>query len=398
MSGRGLAPYDGVLVVSFGGPEGPEDVLPFLANVTRGVPIPPHRLEEVAGHYRRFGGVSPITDQARRLVAALGRELRRRDVDVPVVLGTRNWRPTLDQALATLLDAGARRLLMLPTAAYASYSGCRQYREDVAAARARLGARARGVTVDKPRVFYDSPGFLEANVQAVVASLGELLAAGVDPSDVLLAPVTHSIPVSMDRASGEPGVASTRYSAQHRHVVRALVPEVERRLGLPAGTVRHQLVFCSRSGSPREAWLEPDVNDALESAHADGMGAVCCAPIGFLSDHMEVVHYLDVEARATAERAGLRFTRAATAGTHPELVSSLVDLLEERAALARGEDVAWASAPATRVPEAPGPWHWECPPDGCLRVEGSPTGVAAVAEGRLRPAPGAAATPQRRMT
>jgi ferrochelatase len=361
--GTSLRPYDAVLLVSFGGPEGPDDVLPFLRRVADGRAIPEARLEEVSRHYLAFGGVSPINARNRALVSALRAELDRRGVDVPIVWGNRNWHPFLDEALLGLARRGARRILMLPTSAYACYSGCRQYREDVEKALRRIDWTPPPV-VERTRVYFDSPGFLEANAQAIVESFLRLASAGADLDRIDLALVTHSIPLAMERGSGEPDRPETRYTAQHEALARVLVPEVARRLGLRR--IRYGLVFCSRSGPPHAPWLEPDVNEYMGRLAASGAQAVCCAPIGFVSDHMEVVYDLDVEAKATADGLGLAYDRAATAGTHPAFVSSLADLMLERAAVARGEAL---DAPPVSITEI-GPWHEECRPGACLEREG----------------------------
>lgn len=367
---RPAAPYDALLVVSYGGPNGPDDVLPFMRNATRGKGIPDERLLEVSGHYARFGGVSPINACNARLLEALSAELASRGADLPVVLGNRNWHPFMSEAAEGLVDAGARRILMLQTSAYASYSGCRQYREDVAAA---LGERAQGVEVDKVRSYHDSPGFLTAEVDVVAASVARLLERGHAPSDIRLLFVTHSVPMPMQAGSGDPERPGADYAAQHLAVARLIVPRVEALLGIEPGRLVHELVYCSRSGPPSARWLEPDVNDRLVELKAEGVAAVSCAPIGFISDHMEVVFDLDTEAAATAADLDLDYDRAATAGTHPALIASLADLVLERAARARGEEV---ERPST-LPA--GPWPDECGAHCCRMIGGLDTGVDVVA-------------------
>jgi protoporphyrin/coproporphyrin ferrochelatase len=306
--------YDAILLVSFGGPEAPEDVIPFMENVTAGRGIPRERLEEVSQHYHLFGGRSPINDQCRALKAALEAELSARGHDLPVYWGNRNWHPFLADTLAEMRDAGATRALGLVTSAYSSYSGCRQYREDVEAARAEVGDGAP--EVDKVRVYYNHPGFVEPNVELVAAALAELDAEVRD--DAVVVYTTHSIPHSMSRHCD--------YEVQTYETCR-LVTE-----GLAARGIgnRWELVYNSRSGPEFVPWLEPDVNDRMEELAAAGVPAVVVVPIGFVSDHMEVVYDLDVEAKATAERLGIAFARAATVGVHPRFVAGLVDLLEER--------------------------------------------------------------------
>ena len=419
-----LAPYDAVLVLSYGGPAGPADVLPFMRNATAGRGVPDSRLLEVSGHYAGFDGVSPINARNAEMLEALRAELARRGSNAPVVIGNRNWHPFVTEAMRELADGGARRLLSLTTAAYASYSGCRQYREDTAAALARLAAGTDGATgegfeadaaarvggaggepvqlvVDKTRPFYNTPGMLEANADAIADACAELTRAGVPLGGIRLVLVTHSIPVGMERGSApragdgrdrpapgaappepgmappEPGMAADlsteiSYVDQHRRFIEVLLPAVARRLGTAAAPA-HDLVFCSRSGPPQARWLEPDVNDHLKALAAgrltDGTAVavpdgVVVAPIGFVADHMEVVFDLDTEARATAERLAMPCVRAATAGTHPAFIASLADILLERAAVARGEEVAPASTTGT------GPFHTVCP-ESCCRPAAS---------------------------
>jgi ferrochelatase len=326
-----LAPYDGVLLQSFGGPEHPEEVMPFLENVTRGRQIPRERLLSVAEHYNDFGGRSPINDQNRALLAALRTELDAGASGVPLVWGNRNWRPYLIDALREAHQGGLRRLVTIVTSAYSSYSGCRQYREDLAAALTTLAGEGRELVVDKIRHYYNHPGFAEATVDAVVEAFGTL------GEDAALAPrivfVTHSIPVAMDARSGPTGHA---YTAQHLDLARTVVDGASRRLGRAPGW---DLVYCSRSGSPAQPWLEPDICDYLIDQARVGITGVVVSPIGFVSDHMEVIYDLDTEAASFADRLGLGFARAATVGTHPRFVSALVGLLAERAAQARGETV-----------------------------------------------------------
>jgi ferrochelatase len=341
-----LDPYNAVLLLSFGGPEGPADVLPFLANVTRGRGIPEERLAEVAEHYDAVGGTSPINDQNRELLRALRAELAGRGLDLPVGWGNRNWAPYVVDALRELHDEGARRVVMITTSAYSSYSSCRQYREDVGQALLTLADEGRGLAVDRIRAYYDHPGFVGPMADAVRLALEELPAHA--RADARLVFVTHSIPSTMAAGSGPGGGA---YAAQHGE----LAAEIAARLAGPNGVPRGwDLVYCSRSGPPSRPWLEPDVNDHLRSLHARGVRAVVLAPIGFVSDHMEVVHDLDTEAVGTARELGLAVTRAATVGVAPAFVAGLVDLLEERAAEARGDE------PPRPVVGRLGPWPSTC--------------------------------------
>lgn len=305
--------FDALLVVSYGGPRGPEDVLPFMRNATRGRGIPDERLVEVSGHYALFGGVSPINDRNDELLDALRAGLAARGLDLPVVIGNRNWTPFLRDTLASLKDAGARRVLCLTTAAYSSYSGCRQYREDLAA------ALPEGVTLAKLGAYAETDGFVHANADALVAALRRL----DDPASARVLFVTHSIPLAMEAASG-PGPEELRYSAQHRRVAARVAELAASEVGVETGW---ELVFCSRSGAPHVPWLEPDVNDRLEQLASEGVREVVAAPIGFVNDHMEVVFDLDTQAAATASGLGLRYERAATAGTHPAFVAMLVDAI-----------------------------------------------------------------------
>lgn len=331
MTPSSLAPYDALVLLSFGGPEQPDDVVPFLENVTAGRGIPPERLVEVGQHYLAFGGRSPINDQNRALLDALRTELSARGVDLDVFWGNRNWAPYLTDAMAEAADAGARRVLVVTTSAYASYSGCRQYREDVAASLLDLAAQGRTMAVDKVRHYFNHPGFVEANTGAVVEALGRL--PPEQSHGARLVYVTHSVPTSMARTAGPDGGA---YVRQHLDVAAAVSAEVARRTGVERA---HDLVYCSRSGPPTQPWTEPDVGEHLEELAAQGVPAVVLVPIGFVSDHMEVVHDLDTEAAEVAERVGIPFARAATAGTDASFVAGLVDLVVERAAVERGEQV-----------------------------------------------------------
>ncbi|MGZ4604274.1 MAG: ferrochelatase [Kineosporiaceae bacterium] len=355
------APYDGVLLLSFGGPEQPADVMPFLENVTRGRGIPRERLESVAEHYLRSGGRSPINDQNRALLAALRAELDARRLPLPLYWGNRNWHPYLLDTLRQARGDGVRRLCVIVTSAYSSYSGCRQYREDLAAALLGLAAEPGGVSdvpeVDKIRHYGNHPGVVAAVTDAVVDGLAALPPAARAGARLVF--VTHSVPTAMNEAAGPDGGL---YERQHRDVAATVTAAVAERLrAAGAGTPpAWDLVYCSRSGPPTQAWLEPDVNDHLRDLHARGVPGVVVVPVGFVSDHMEVVHDLDTEARETAEELGLPFVRAATVGTDPRFVSGLVDLVLERAALARGDD---PEQPATG---ALGP-SWSVCPAGCCR-------------------------------
>ncbi|MEU7884296.1 ferrochelatase [Microbispora bryophytorum] len=299
--------YDALLVVSFGGPEKPEDVMPFLENVVRGRGVPRERLLEVEAHYQGFGGVSPINQQCRDLIAAL-------DVDLPVYWGNRNWHPFLEDTVRRMKDDGVRKAAAFVTAAYSSYSSCRQYLDDIARARAAVPGAPEIV---KLRHYYDHPGFIAAMADHTREALDRL------PADVReqarLVFTAHSIPVSMNRTAGPTGGA---YEAQLRRAAELVTTQVDEGRAW-------DLVWQSRSGPPQVPWLEPDVCDHLEALHAEGVRSAVLVPIGFVSDHMEVAYDLDVEAAATAEKLGMALTRASTAGTHPRFVSMVAELLAE---------------------------------------------------------------------
>ncbi|MDG4831827.1 ferrochelatase [Solwaraspora sp. WMMD1047] len=341
--------YDAVVLVSFGGPEQPADVLPFLANVTRGRGVPPERLAEVAEHYQHFGGVSPINQQCRDLLAAIRADLTAHGIDLPVYWGNRNWHPMLADTVAEMRDDGVRSALAFVTSAYGGYSSCRQYREDIANARAAVGPDAP--RIDKLRQFWDHPGFVEPHADAVRAALATL-----DPArraGTRLVFTAHSIPTSMAATAGPDG---GRYEAQlaetARLVAAAAAPE------LP-----YDLVWQSRSGPPQVPWLEPDVNDHLERLAADGVTAVVVSPIGFVSDHLEVVWDLDTEAAETAKRLGLGFARAGTPGTDPRFVAMVRELVVERLDAA-GSVNPPDTAARRRLGTLP---VWDaCPADCCL--------------------------------
>lgn len=346
-----LTPYDGVLLISFGGPEGPEEVMPFLHRVTAGRGVPQQRLEQVAEHYYARGGVSPINAETRALAAALRTELRVRGVALPLEIGNRNAAPFLAEALQKLTDQGATRVLALTTSGYPSYSSCRQYIEHLTAA---ITGNQQVLAVDRIRHYAHHPGFIAANAAAVAAALGDLDACQPTAATRLVF-VTHSLPLAMARTSGPPPHAVPgSYVEWHR----AVADEVSRRVGWGDGAA--DLAYCSRSGNPAQPWLEPDINDHLAAVAEVGVRQVVVVPIGFTCDHMEVVQDLDTEARATAEGLGLRFRRAGTVGTHRAFVAGLVDLMVERAAVARGESVRAA------VIDHGSPGRYACPAACCV--------------------------------
>jgi ferrochelatase len=303
--------YDAVLVVSFGGPESHEDVIPFLEEVLRGRDVPRERMLEVAEHYYHFGGKSPINQQTRELIAALEAELARNGPRLPVFWGNRNWNPLLADTLRDMKQQGIRRALGFLTSAYSSYSGCRQYREDIARGQGEVGPGAP--EVDKLRVFFNHPGFIDATEERVTEALRAVPADS--QKNVQVVYTAHSIPISM---------------AETSDYVRQL-EEVRRLLSERLGVSNDALVYQSRSGGPGQPWLEPDVLDHLREVKANHRAsAVVLAPISFVSDHMEVLYDLDVEARQVCDSLGLPMTRAKTVGVHPKFVAMIRELILER--------------------------------------------------------------------
>lgn len=338
--------FDAILIVSFGGPEGMDEVMPFLENVLRGRNVPPSRMQEVAHHYELFGGVSPINEQTRRLIAALEKELEANGPRLPVYWGNRNWHPMLARTLREMADDGIKSALAFVTSGYSSYSGCRQYREDIERAREEVGPRAPQVS--KLRAFYNHPGFIEPNRENVRAALGKI------PSErralAHIAFTAHSIPLSM--------ALNCDYQSQLEETCR-LVAE-----GL--GQERWQLVFQSRSGPPTQPWLAPDICDHLRALKQTGAKDVVIAPVGFISDHMEVLYDLDTEARALCEELGLNMLRASTVGTHPTFIGMIRELILER----------MTADPIRRFMGARGPSHDLCPADCCLMGAARPAVIA----------------------
>ena len=319
------SPYDAVLLVSFGGPEGPDDVLPFLENVTAGRNIPRERLAEVGEQYAHFGGISPLNEQCRRQREALEEALAEAGLPLRVYWGNRNWDPYLADVVEEMADAGVTRALAVFTSAYSSYSGCRQYRENLIDARSTVAARRPDLQVpeiDKVRAYYDHPGFIEPFVEATDAAIAR---HGADARPTLVF-TAHSIPTSM--------AAQCDYERQLQEAARLVVE----RLADP--TLPWMLVWQSRSGPPQVPWLEPDVNDALTGLGADGAEQVVIVPIGFVSDHMEVMWDLDTQAVETAAAAGISVTRAVSPGTAPtpSFVEMWVDLIQERIAAEQAPD------------------------------------------------------------
>jgi ferrochelatase len=334
--------YDALLVLSFGGPEGPEDVRPFLQNVTAGRNVPPERLDEVAQHYLHFGGVSPINAQNRALIAALDAELRARGPRLPIYFGNRNWHPFVTDTVRQMRDDGVRRALIFVTSALSSYSGCRQYREDVIRALETFGTDTPAF--DKLRVFYNHPGFIDPMIARTRAALAAIPAARRDRARLVF--TAHSIPLAMARHCA--------YEAQLR--------EASRLIAEGADVADHLVAYQSRSGPPQVPWLEPDILDVLTSLRDEGATDVVVVPVGFISDHMEVLFDLDTEARERADELGLTLVRAETVGTDPAFIRMIRDLIVER---------------MTAAPDRPalgnrGPNHDICPLNCCLSGAGRP--------------------------
>jgi ferrochelatase len=319
--------YDAFLLLSFGGPEGPDDVLPFLENVTRGRGVPRERLAEVAMHYYAHGGVSPINSQCRDMLAAIGGAFADGGLDLPMYWGNRNWHPFIEDTVRQLADDGARRVIAFVTSAYSSYSACRQYLDDIESAVAAVGPRAP--RIDKIRPYFNHPGFIEPFAANAETALRALPADVADGARLVF--TAHSVPVGMAAASGSaaagtalPAVAGGRYATELADA-SSLISERVR-----GGSLRHDLVYQSRSGAPGQPWLEPDVCDHIRTLAKQGVPAVVAVPVGFVSDHMEVVHDLDVEAADAAASLGLPFARAAAPGSSARFALMVRELVEER--------------------------------------------------------------------
>ncbi|MPZ01073.1 MAG: ferrochelatase [Actinophytocola sp.] len=343
--------FDALLWLSFGGPEGPDDVMPFLENVTRGRGVPRERLAAVAEHYQHFGGVSPINELNRRAIKAVEAELDAQAIRLPVYFGNRNWQPYAEDAVAAMEANGVRRALVFPTAAYGGYSSCRQYHEDIV--RARLAAPGAPELV-KLRHFFDHPLFVESFVDAVEAARARLGAGGDQARLVFTA---HSIPVSADAAAGPPEEGGGRYSRQVRQAARLVAERV--------GASEYDVVWQSRSGPPSVPWLDPDIVDHIDALHAEGVSAVVACPIGFVSDHIEVIWDLDNEAADRAASLGMGFARAATPNDDPRYAQLVVELVREHL----------AGVPARRLSDAPS--------GGCT-VNGAPCAVGCCEPPRRR--------------
>lgn len=313
-----MAAYDALLLLSFGGPERPEDVMPFLENVTRGRGVPRERLEEVAQHYLHFGGVSPINALNRDIIAAVERELAAAGIALPVYFGNRNWHPMAEDTLARMAEDGVGKALVFPTSAWGGYSGCRQYHEDIARARAAVGDAAPHLR--KLRQYFDHPLLIESFADAIRAATAELPADRRDRARLVF--TAHSVPTSADAAAGPPADGGHLYTRQ--------VGEAARLSAAAASFGEYDLVWQSRSGPPQVPWLEPDICDHLEDLSAKGVDAVVVCPVGFVSDHLEVIWDLDNEAKDKAAELGMAFARAATPGTDPRFARLVVELIREQ--------------------------------------------------------------------
>jgi ferrochelatase len=305
--------FDALLWLSFGGPEGPADVRPFLENVTRGRGVPPERLDEVEQHYQHFGGVSPINRLNREAIGAVEAELVAQGIKLPVYFGNRNWHPMVEDTVGKMVADGVQRALVFPTSAYGGYSACRQYDEDILRARAAVGPQAPELV--KVRQFFDHPLFIEAFADATRAALESL------PEGARLVFTAHSVPISADRAAGPPEEGGGRYSKQ--------VQEASRLVAEAVGAAEYDVVWQSRSGPPQVPWLDPDIVDHIEDLHVKGVRAVAVCPIGFVSDHLEVIWDLDNEAAEKAGELGMAFARVGTPNGDPRFAQLVVELIRE---------------------------------------------------------------------
>lgn len=331
--------YDALLVLSFGGPERPEDVLPFLENVTRDRGVPPERLAEVAEHYLHFGGVSPINALNRDIIAAVEAEFARAGIELPIYFGNRNWHPMVEDTVARMRDDGIASALVFPTSAWGGYSGCRQYDEDIARARAAAGERAPELV--KLRQYFDHPLLIEAFADAIRAAVRGLPDDRRDRARLVF--TAHSIPVSADVAAGPPADGGHLYSRQ--------VVDAARLCAAATGFEDFDVVWQSRSGPPQVPWLEPDIVDHLDALSAKGIDAVVVCPVGFVSDHLEVIWDLDNEARRKAAELGMAFARAGTPGPDSRFAELVTELVREHL----------AGAAPRRLGEVPG---YGCTADG----------------------------------
>ncbi len=347
--------YDAILLTSFGGPESPEEVTPFLERITAGRGVPPERLEEVARHYFALGGVSPINTHNRTLRSEIQNSLAQRGIELPVYLGNRNSPPFYPEVLTQMYADGHRKILSLVTSAYSSYSGCRQYRENLA--QALIESELSGkLEIHKIRHYFDHPGFIEPFGQGLASAIGELLSEGFLTNEIEIFFTTHSIPTSMAQSSGPPNrrleFTSGVYVAQHNAAATSVMESVQKTLehALPTWS----LVYQSRSGLPTTPWLEPDIGCAIELIAGCGKKAIVVVPIGFISDHVEVIWDLDHEAKEIASNHGLRFIRVATPGVAKSFIDGIADLVAER-----------VEGAEKKARSALGPWSDFCPTGCC---------------------------------
>jgi ferrochelatase len=390
-----MSNYDAVLLTSFGGPEDPDEVMPYLERVTAGRGVPYERLVEVSHHYMAMGGVSPINAQNRALLAAMREHFPTRGLNMPIYWGNRNSEPFFADVLKQMYADGHRKILAFVTSAYSSYSGCRQYRENLGVALEEAGLVGK-LQIDKVRHYFDHPGFVAPVAEDLSAKLVGLYGKGLAPSEIAIMFATHSIPSSMGETSGPsdrreefkalaveapaqygeaPLLAAGKelpwndtrasggaYAAQHLAAARVIMGLVEVEapdVASPKELPHWSLVYQSRSGAPTMPWLEPDINDAIAAAAETGARAIVVVPIGFVSDHVEVVWDLDNEAKETSEELGLAFERVATAGVAPEFVKGIADLVIER------ESVGAAGSEKRKALSPLGPWRDFCSADCC---------------------------------
>jgi ferrochelatase len=323
--------YTAVLLTSFGGPEAPEEVMPFLERVTAGRGVPRERLEEVSHHYLALGGISPINEQNRQLLAALKSELNSKFPDISIYLGNRNSEPFYADVLKSIYQDGHTKILSLVTSAYSSYSGCRQYRENLAKALSDSELSEK-MQIDKVRHYFDHPGFIEPFSQGIAEAIQRINKSGLKNNEIKIFFTTHSIPNSMAETSGPPKLRGAFkqgvYVEQHLRAAELTIKNAKELVN--AEMPSWQLVYQSRSGSPEIPWLEPDIADAIADSASNGIKAVILVPIGFVSDHVEVIWDLDNEAKEVADELNLKFERVATPGIDPRFVSGLIDLISER--------------------------------------------------------------------
>ena len=332
--------YDAVLFMSFGGPEKNEDVIPFLENVTEGRGIPKERLAEVGEHYFHFGGKSPINDQNIALIKAIEKELEHQNINLPVYFGNRNWDPYISDTMLRCEYDGFKRAVCFVTSGYSCYSGCRQYREDIVNAQEKVGEGAP--EIDKIRVFYNHPGFIESTLLSIKESLSNWDTS--DQKKVKIAFTAHSIPNSQAENSD--------YEVQLNETCRIITEDLNH--------TNYDMVYQSRSGSPRIPWLEPDILDYMDQISNEGVKDLLIVPIGFISDHMEVLYDLDTEAVEKAEELGMKLERFPTVGVSKPFVEMVIDLIKER----------MTKNPERKTLGERGPNHDICPVDCCKVVTG----------------------------